>query len=210
MRRGRGRCWWCLWRWRAGRGFRLGRFWGGERWLWGVLDVVAFGIGVRVTFAGRLGGELSPKVVDLFLRLSRASSVVAGWEDDGHLGHDPPPHRAVDRTVGIRRHCFSPFTTPGRVLNQSVDSTATQVASRECARQKSNRDKQQQKSQRQREKRLGPQAADHSLAAHHRSLYISERHRIVESHQPNTSEGGSLGAQRSATGTRRRSYETPP
>lgn len=177
-----------------------------------MLDVVAFGIGVRVTFAGSLGGELSPKVVDLFLRLSRSSSVVAGGEDDGHLGHDSPPHRAADRTVGIRRHCFSPFTTPGRVLNQSVDFTATQVASRECARQnqvatsssKSHRDRERKDS----DPKMQTTASSRAPLL---PIYPSpERHRIVESHQPNTSEGGSLGAQRSATGTRRRSYETPP
>lgn len=160
-----------------------------------------------VTFAGSLGGELSPKVVDLFLRLSRASSVVAGGEDDGHLGHDSPPHRAVDRTVGIRRHCVLSFHSTQVVDSVRTNSSISQRPKSSVAMRPSKstsisrRDKQKSPRQRRREKTRTPTRRPQPRRAHHRYLYIPERHLIVESHQEG---GGSLGAQRSATGSRRR------
>lgn len=65
----------------------------------------------------------------------------------------------------------------------------------------SRRDKQKSPRQRRREKTRTPTRRPQPRRAHHRYLYIPERHLIVESHQEG---GGSLGAQRSATGSRRR------
>lgn len=98
----------------------------------------------------------------------------------------------------------SPFTAPRSLIPSEPIRRFHSGPNRQsqCARQNPRQFQgATSKSHRRREKTRTPTRRPQPRRAHHRYLYLPERHLIVESHQEG---GGSLGAQRSATGSRRR------